>query len=147
MPWSTITVEKIEVSSQERAALVAVNSSDLGDILDRVVAGARGKILAGGNQVGPAGTVPDQIIEEVMAIVRWKWLTSFPQLVKLQTKEREKQHDDAVALLKDIARREEKVELPDPGTALPTQSPHDAVSVVRPGRCIKTSTFDKTSTS
>lgn len=109
----------MEFNSDEQSGLEAIeaagaNATDkLSAITLRQVRSARGSIVAGGNPLGPEGYVPDQVIPDVIAIVRWKWLVSFPELKKQQTKDRKDAHDEAVKLFRDIAKGEIKVEIPD----------------------------------
>lgn len=121
MAWSTIAADEVlqEFTPQEKAALETIQgaSTQLAAILARVVNSARGNILAGGNVLdATASTIPDQLRTEIIALARWKWLTSFPQLKSLQTDARKQAADDAQALLQLIASRKPerpRVEQPD----------------------------------
>ena len=106
--WSTIATTDIlsEFTPQEQVSLNAIQgvSTALAAILSRVVNAARDSILAGGNPISPtAATIPDQVRTEIIAIARWKWLISFPQLKNLQTDARKQAAADAEALLQLIA--------------------------------------------
>lgn len=116
MSWSTIAATEVlqEFTPQEQAALNAIQgaSTQLAAILARAVNAARGHIIAGGNATGPDGTIPDQVRSDVIAIARWQWLISFPQLKALQTDARKAANDEAQKTLKEINRKEIKVEIP-----------------------------------
>jgi hypothetical protein len=111
-----------------------------------VVNAARGNIVAGGNQLGPAGTIPDQLRSEVIAIARWKWLNSFPQIKSMQTAARKDAAKEAQDLLNLVASNKAdrpRVEIPDGSTAIPTKSPVGAVGIVRPGQKLDTHGYGK----
>ena len=117
MAWKTVTVEDVlgELTAQEQAALKGIEGSggQLPLILARVVNAARGAIRAGAYRLGEEGTTPDQLDLEIIAIARWRWLTAFPQLQRLQTRDRRDAHDQALARLDMIARQKIAVEPPD----------------------------------
>lgn len=112
MAWSTLTIDDVALSAPEKAALDAIDASQRVDIVDDEIASARGKIQAGGNLLGPDGTLPDMLFGEVISIIRWRWLITFPKLDRLQTKERQKEAEDAEEIFRQIMRREIKVEVP-----------------------------------
>ena len=116
MPWSTIATSDVleEFTPQEQAALQTIQNgtSQLGGILAKAVASARGSIQAGGNDLDAAGTLPDQIIPQVVAIIRWRWLVSLPKLKPLQTEERRDAYNDGLKALDKIASGHPKVERP-----------------------------------
>src|SRR5579862_7631761 len=106
MSWNALTdldVIAEAFNPTEQNSLRALQSADnLAAIVQSVVNSVRGHIIAGGNQLGPDGTIPDQLRPEAVALVRWQWLTSFPQLQKLQTPGRKAESDDAKSVLKEI---------------------------------------------
>jgi hypothetical protein len=117
MAWKTVTVEDVlgELTVQEQAALKGIEGAgdQLPLILARVVNAARGAIRAGAYRLGEEGTTPDQLDLEIIAMARWRWLTAFPQLQRLQTRDRRDAHDGAVARLDMIARQKIAIEPPD----------------------------------
>jgi hypothetical protein len=132
MSWAAITAdevlqewnekEQLKVQEQQAAA------DNLPDILVRVVNACRGCVRAGGGQVGPAGTIPDQLREEVIAIARWRLLLALPDVSDaILSKSREKAHDDAVKRFDAVAAGDIKVELPEVQVAAP--APVNAVEV------------------
>ena len=116
MPWSTIS--DAEVLNQFTAAEQAQLNNNQGTggnlaaILAQVVNAARGAILAGGNQLDAAGSIPDQVRPDVIAIARWNWLKSFPQLKAMQTDNRRKAAESAQERLAAITTGQPKIEAP-----------------------------------
>jgi hypothetical protein len=117
MAWKTVTVQDVlgELTVQEQAALKGLEGAgdQLPQILARVVNAARGAIRAGAYRLGEDGTTPDQLDMEIIAMARWRWLTAFPQLQRLQTRDRRDAHDEALARLDLIARQKIAIEPPD----------------------------------
>ena len=118
MAWKTVTVEDVlgELTLQEQQALNALEgaSDQLPLILARVVNAARGAIRAGAYRLGEEGTTPDQLDMDIIAITRWRWLTAFPQLMRLQTRDRRDAHDEGLARFDRIARQKMAIEPPPP---------------------------------
>ena len=122
MSWNNqITADDVleEFTPTEEAVLnnIQGTADNLTAIVGRVVRKIRGQIKAGGNQVDQTSqtSLPDQLVEEAIAIARWKWLNSFPALKALKTKERETAAKEAEDLLKEIASNNPnrpRVELP-----------------------------------
>jgi hypothetical protein len=135
MAWNTIATSDVlnEFTPAEQSALQSIQgaSIDLGAILTEAVNAMQGAVLAGGNQVGQPGTVPDQLRREVVAIARWNWLASFPTLKALQSDARKQAHDDAQKRLDDVSMRRIKTEIPAQPQKL--QAPVNAVQIVRRG--------------
>ena len=117
MAWKTVTVEDVlgEFTAQEQAALKGIQGAgdELPLILARVINAVRGAIRAGGYRLGEEGTTPDQLDLEIIALTRWRWLTAFSQLQRLQTRDRRDAHDAALARLERIARQQLAIEPPD----------------------------------
>ena len=117
MPWHTVTVDDVmtEFTPQEQAALQAIQGAadQLPIILQRVVSVVRGRIRAGGYALGAEGTTPDELDGDVVALARWRWLSAFPQLQRLQTTSRQQAHDAALAHLDRITRQQ--LAVPPPG--------------------------------
>lgn len=132
MSWATITSEEVlsEFTPNEHTVIEAISGSTtaLDSILERAVNSARGSMLAGGNRLAAEGTVPDQIRPEIIAIARWRWITSLPKSgMALATEARKDAAREAMELLKDIARGDLKVELP--ATAITAATPDNAIEV------------------
>lgn len=120
MAWNVLTSRDVldEMSPGEAATVKAIQGAS--DLLPRFVLRAvnecRGAIEAGNYPLGPDGTIPDGLASDVIAIARWRWLISLPQLVKLQTKEREQAFKDAQEKLKLATQQKFAVEAPTEGT-------------------------------
>lgn len=126
MAWVAITERDIidEFSESERAAHDRLKNSDaLANILARVVNRFRGAILAGGGSCGTAGTLPDSLHGEAIALARWRYLLSLPNVgTAIQSEPRKEEAQRAVDLLKRIESGGYAVEDPD-STAGAVQSP------------------------
>jgi len=133
MSWTTITTEDVlaEFTPVETATLQSIQGAadNLAGILTKAVKAARSQINAGGNQLDNTGlTVPDALVEDVIAVARWRWLSSFPALKTLKTAEREKAHRDAVALLKEISSQKAD----RPRTELPATADGAPMPLIQP---------------
>lgn len=124
MAWTAITENDLldEFSAPERTAHDNVKNSDaLGNILRRVINRFRGAILAGGGTLGDDGTLPDSLHGEAIALARWRYLLSLPNIgTAIQSEPRKEEAERAVALLKRIEAGEYRVE--DAATAGDVQS-------------------------
>jgi hypothetical protein len=109
--WSKLAPDEVlsEFTPQEAATLKNIQSSNdfLPDIVGRVTDQIRQAYASGGRALGEDG-IPDSLKARAVDICRWRLLVSYPQLQKLQTKERQKAHDDALTFLNQIAQREIK---------------------------------------
>lgn len=131
--WTTITSDQVmsRLSATERSAIEAAQGEgdQLTQVLSDVVDTVRGNIIAGGNRLGPAGTTPDQLKIHVMAMAIWLWINSLSKNEKVQTPARQKNYDDAIATLKDVAAGKIKIEVPDSATAVDAPGPVAQVQV------------------
>jgi hypothetical protein len=146
MSWNTIQESDVltALSPAEQAKLVAVQSAtdNLPAILARAVNACRSAVISGGGQIDQPGTVPDLFRREVIAIALWDWITSIPKLSDtMASKNRQEQYDKAIQRQDKIALGELKVDVPT--NVLVTPAPGYAVSTPRPGRHIRTGSFDK----
>lgn len=128
--WQSLSAAHVlaEFTPVEQATLQGVQgaTTNLEDIVANAVAAARGSIAAGGNALDPDSTLPDQVRADVIAIARWRWLTSVPDLGEaFASKARKEAHDSAQARLEAIASGKVKVEKPltSDAAAVPTQRP------------------------
>ncbi|HEV2329244.1 MAG TPA: hypothetical protein VGY56_10690 [Verrucomicrobiae bacterium] len=145
MPWNTLATTDVtdQMTQGEVSALENIQgaSTQLQAILTRVTNQAISQILAGGNPIGPTGTIPDSVAQDIIAITRWRWLSSFPALRAFKTEDREKENDSAQKHLSSIAAGKERTEIP--ANAQTIQAPVNAVGVVRPGVRFRPGGFDK----
>lgn len=116
MAWNNLTTAEVlqEFTPAEQVTLQGIQGAtgNLADILLRAIQSARGAISAGGYELGSGVTIPDQLRGEVIAIARWRWLISFPQLKVMQTAERKAANDEAVKKLAAAANQEFNIESP-----------------------------------
>jgi len=98
------------------------------------------QILVGGNQIGQAGTVPDQIRGDAIAIVRWRWFCSLPK-TDLQSQFRKDQYESAQSHIEKIREGKEKVEIPS--NPQNVTGPSFRIEAIRRGHRLDTHTFDK----
>jgi hypothetical protein len=136
MSWSTIATAEVleQFTPQEQSALQSIqgSTSNLDDILAKVVNMVRGYILGGGNVLDAANTIPDQLRMEVVDIARWRWLNSFPQLKMLQTEGRQKAYEEAMKTVKEVGKKNSdiRIEQPASATAVTNASPVNSIAVV-----------------
>ena len=145
MSWNAVTTDDVlsEFTGQEQSDLetLQADTDSLQAILTRTINAARGNVKAGGGTVDQDGTIADSLAPHIIAIARWRWLVSIPKSDALQSDARKALHDDAVKYLKEVAKGEIKVEVPDKPQV--SANPNHAVETVRPGRRIRTGSFDK----
>lgn len=110
--WITLTDAEVmeEFTPAEKAMLKAIQGAGdkLPGILSRVVDQIREAYLTGGRPLGDAGMIPQGMRDRAVALTRWKWLTAFPTLAKMQTKDRKDSATEAEGYLLLIAKRELK---------------------------------------
>lgn len=138
MPWNTLTTAQIsgECSPDEVAALNLIQGSTtiLATVMASCVAEIQATISNAGNQIGPIGTIPDQVLRDVIPWIRWEWFCALPS-TGLQSKEREKQAQRWEKRRERITgsdgKPREKIEIP----AVPQNitGADSRVEVVRPG--------------
>ena len=118
MPWNTIADTDVlnEFTPQEKAALNGIQggTANLATVLAAVVLQLRGSIAAGGYTLDPASAVsiPDQLRGDVIALARWRWLVSLPQLKNLQTDARKTAAADAEKKFNEVANQKLNIESP-----------------------------------
>lgn len=146
MAWSSINESDVltEFNPLEQAQLEKIQgvTDNLPAILGRVVNSTRSNILAGGGRVDADGTIPDQLRSDVIAIARWLWLISLPDVNEaIQSKNRKAAFDAAQSRMDDVANGKLKVEVPLNPEA--TTAPANAVAVPRAGRKVHTRGFER----
>ncbi len=144
MPWNTLAAADVtaEILPDEVTMLNTIqgSSSILSTILATITAEIQAGILVGGNQIGPVGTVPDQIRSDAIAMVRWKWFCSLPK-TDLQSDFRRAQYDESVKRMEKIREGREKVEIP--ANPQNVTGPSFRVEAIRRGHRVSTHSFDK----
>ena len=110
MAWITLTEANLgeRLAAAELAALqsaaVGAYGNTVPDVLASVVAEVRGRVAANGrNQLGAAGTIPDELKAAALAIARWRILSRLPGMKSLQDEARRSEYADALSLLAAVA--------------------------------------------
>jgi hypothetical protein len=132
MPWTQITTQDVldEFANSERLSITGSTAPDsLANILDKACKSFRGAILAGGGRIGAEGAVPDQIVPDVIAYAKWRWLSALPMLEQYKTKDRQDLYKAAEDLRRDIAAGKVKVELPDDQDVQTVASPVNQIEM------------------
>ncbi|MDR2981861.1 MAG: DUF1320 domain-containing protein [Puniceicoccales bacterium] len=120
MAWISLTVERVasrltgpEMDAVESAAKDPRQPDPLKEVVEFTVNEIRGRVKAcRKNKLGPAGTIPDQLVGTALAIIRFRLLSRLP-VPALNTPAREKEYDDAIKLLADVASCKFALEVPD----------------------------------
>ena len=128
MAWVAFTTAHVlsEFTPNEAASIRNLQGSGSGPgyvnidvITARTVDEVRGFILAGDYAIDDTNnnTLPKGLFADAIAIARWRTLIAAPQLKQLQTAERQKAYEDALAKMNKIADQQFNVEPPIPPTA------------------------------
>ena len=128
MNWIALTTDDVlsEFTPNEAASIRNMQGSGSGPgyvnidvITARTIDEVRGFILAGDYAIDETAddTLPKGLFADAIAIARWRTLIAAPQLRQLQTEERKKAFDDALAKLNKIADQQFNVEPPIPPTS------------------------------
>ncbi len=120
-PWNTLSVDQMIAeggfSISEKTQLTTsagTNGAALADVLDSVIQTVRGVVAAAGGTVDvTSGSIPDSLRMDIIAIIRWRWLTGFPNLVSLQTEPRKLAADLAEKRLDEVAKSIRPIEPPE----------------------------------
>jgi hypothetical protein len=90
------------------------NTTKLAVIVVNVTAEVRGSIIAGGYDVDSTSnnTIPAGLLNDLIAIARWRFLVSAPNFKAFQTEERKGLYTDALAKLTLIAAQQYSPESP-----------------------------------
>ena len=114
MAWNTVATDDVlaEFSTAEQNSLTGASGA-LDVILGNVVNTVRGQILAGGGMLSAnAQTIPDQLRDAVIAIARWRFLSSVPLLQDFKTDDRRSLYNEAIETLRGVMSGSVKVEVP-----------------------------------
>lgn len=112
--WNTVTSDdvKTRLSKPELTALLTaarqLDQTDegiLADAIAAVTAEVRGYVAANSrNQLGPAGTIPDELQSAALALLRRYLFTRLPNMKALYDEIRQGETEDAMTRLRDTAR-------------------------------------------
>jgi phage gp36-like protein len=120
MPWITLTATDVrtrltgpELAAAQAAALQGGQGDPLPDVVAQVVAEARGYIAghASNRLDADTSTIPAALQSAVLAIIRYRLLTRLP-VKSLLTEDRVKENEQALLLLRMVARGEFAVDAP-----------------------------------
>lgn len=120
MAWNTLTAAQIiaEILPDELTILNTLQGSSTilsNSVLPSCVAEIQQVILNSGNQIGQPGTVPDQILRDVIPWIRWEWFCALPK-TDLQSDARKDQaarwEKRAAIIRGDDVKQREKIEIP-----------------------------------
>lgn len=127
MPWSTPIPDDVlsEFTPDEALSLRTIQQGpetrpvdNLPAILGRTIAEFRDCIRSGGYEADVVeDTLPLGLHSDCIAVARWRWLISMPQLKQLETDVRERAFKRALEKLDRIADAKFAVEPPTSGTA------------------------------
>src|SRR3954466_16176322 len=117
MSWVIPTIQDVtsEFTERELSVIQSIQgavSSNLPAIVTRVIAEVRENIRAGGKPVDETNlsTIPSGLVNDAIAIARWRLLISAPQFKALQTDVRKEQYDLALKKMEAIASGKRGVE-------------------------------------
>jgi len=132
--WNTLTsADVLKRFTQKEAAdlnAVAGTADGLTQIVLERIQNIRGRIKAGGRQLGPDGTLPDSLRDLAIDLCVWDWVTSPSGNSKVQTDVRREKAREARDTLKLLAQGELPVELPDAGELDSVASGVNAIQTV-----------------
>lgn len=121
MAWTELTVEDLkprllgqELTILQSRGLGEFQGDPVPEVISQVVDEVRGYIAANAkNSLGPAGTLPPQLKQAAVSLAIWA-LAGRPGAAGkiVRSDDRKEQKNDAIALLKAVARDEFKVEQP-----------------------------------
>ena len=118
MAWTTIVADDVsysltdvEYKAYTTRFLAPGQSSPLPDIIEKVVNHVRGYVAANAsNTLGPAGTIPDKLLDAAVIIIRHRLLTRMR--IKID-EDRRKEYEGAEDLLKTVAAGKFAIEEPE----------------------------------
>jgi Protein of unknown function (DUF1320) len=119
MSWIILTETDIatgitgpELNAVKTAALKSGQTDPVPDTISQVVLEVRGRVAAcSQNKLGSGTTIPDELKASAIDIMVYRLCKRLPGAVVL-TPQRDKANDTALALLRDVARCEFRIEQP-----------------------------------
>ena len=110
MNWLLLTPETLqpkvngpELGALRAAALRGGQPDPLQEILSEVILEIRGHVAAGGFGLGPADTLPENLLGAALALIRYRLYTRLPGARSI-TDARWHDNEDALMLLRQVAR-------------------------------------------
>lgn len=107
-----------ELAAYKTAATAVGQANPVLEIIEQVVAEVAGFIAASDNPVTPpAGQVPRNLARASYAIVRYRLITRLPINAQTMLEHRLREYDDALAMLRAVARGDFVIGTPDASTS------------------------------
>lgn len=113
MAWNPLTSDDLQgiLSASEYAAITAASLPDgktgaqlVAEVINDAIGEARGYIAANvANELGLAGTIPDELRASVLVIVRYRIFTRLPKMKALLDDLRVAEYKEAMRKLRDTA--------------------------------------------
>ena len=135
MSWITLTPDDLNgaLGANEVAKFTQVSGN--GDIraslIDQVTREVRGYAGSAG-PLGPDGTIPDELKDAAVSLVVWRYVTQGPAK-SLATDARKNAADNALTLLRDVAKGAFRVVAPPAAQLAPEQTARPGIPTVEPG--------------
>lgn len=114
--WNVLTEADVltrlagpEVAALKTVALAAGQANPLPEIVTQACHRVRGALEAAGYTLPASNAIPEELEGAALDIIRWRLINRLPGMKMLATPEREKDFDDAVDLLKQVAAGKFKV--------------------------------------
>jgi hypothetical protein len=143
MAWITLAEAHVEdrMTADELSSLKTISASSGGTPLADVISGVsneiRGYVGAGGYPRGVSGTIPDELLEAAVAIIRYRLILRMPLEKTLLTPGREKDKDAALDLLRNL------VATGKFGIEAPATAATGSITVVGPSMSEKTRNYER----
>lgn len=141
MSWITVAdIDAMPSNSPERQMVLKIKAvDDLADIVAEGTETFRDAIRSSGQPLDVAGTIPLSLKRYVLAWAVWEFVSrGVAKNAAIQTDARKSAAAAAEKILERIMEGKLKVSAPDP-----TQTITLGVSLLRPGRRVRTNSFDK----
>lgn len=143
MSWISISatdvkarLADVELTALQEQYLQAGQADPLVEIVSQVTGKIRRAVAKGGGTLGLAGTIPEELEDSAVAIIRYRLCNRLN--ASLITEDRRQEYRDAIEELKDVAKEASGIVAPEvEATAAPSQP--------LPSMAEKTRTFDRTS--
>lgn len=129
MAWITLTAAHLKgkISDAEYGSVTAASlatgqtaAAIVEEELESTTVMVRGYVSGfRGNVLGEAGTIPDEVKDAALCIMRHKVFTRVPGLKRLLDEGRVREYEDAIKLLRDVAAG--RFRIVGPTTAAPTE--------------------------
>lgn len=139
MSWVTLTQDDLlakltapELTAVKTKALAEGQENPVPEELANCIQEIRGRVAAcGNNTLGAGATIPHELVPAALAILRFRVLSRLP-ISTLITPAREREYNDALSLLKDVAACRFSIEQPETETTQKISGPTSPLLCARP---------------